>query len=185
MRWKGLTRRTGGSALCVVLAVVCLGGAVFESAAAETVRSMVSPGPVIAGHADVETQCEKCHQPFDKNAQSPLCLSCHEDIAADVKAASGAHGKTFVRKGTQCRDCHTDHRGRTFDIVALDKAVFRHEWSDYPLTGAHAAVECERCHAKGESPRAAPSDCGACHESDDPHRGSLGDDCGTCHDTTG
>jgi hypothetical protein len=191
MLCNGLTRRTGDSALCVALrmglriafGVVWIAAAAVESAEAETVRSIVSPGPVIAGHADVEAQCEKCHLPFDKTAQNQLCLSCHEDIAADLDTASGAHGKTFVRKGTQCRQCHTDHRGRAFDIVALDAAVFRHEGTDYPLTGAHVAVDCEQCHAKDETPRSAPSDCKACHEVDDPHRGSLGLQCGTCHET--
>ena len=149
----------------------------------QSVRSMVSPGPVIADHAEIETQCEKCHEAFDKGAQNPLCLDCHEEIAADVEAGAGAHGRTFLRTRTSCRSCHTDHRGRAFDIVALDPAVFRHEWTDFALTGAHLAAACSECHSPKETYRAAPSQCAACHESDDVHRGELGKDCGVCHQT--
>lgn len=155
-----------------------------EPAVAETARSMVSPGPVIAGHAEVETQCEKCHATFDKNAQDGLCLSCHEDVAEDVKTSRGVHGKTFMRTRTACRQCHTDHRGRAFDVVALDPAVFRHEWTEYPLTGAHIAAQCTGCHEKEKPYRDAAAECVACHSADDIHRGGLGKPCGQCHDTT-
>jgi hypothetical protein len=181
MRW--LTEGRHEAALCCVTSAALSLACLVVPAEGQTVRSVVSPGPVIEGHAEVEAQCEKCHQAFDKDAQNPLCLSCHEEVAADVKESRGAHGRTFVRKGTQCSECHTDHRGRTFDIVALDPAVFRHEWTDYPLTGAHIAVACADCHAAGEVYRLAPLECVACHRADDPHRGALGNECSTCHDT--
>ena len=170
---------------CEVVSAAVAACLLAQPASAQSVRSMVSPGPVIAGHAEIETQCEKCHQPFEKGAQNPLCLTCHDDVASDVKQSTGAHGRTFLRTRESCRDCHTDHRGRKFDIVALDPAVFRHEWTDYPLTGAHVEVRCASCHDTDAAYRSAPSACFACHESDDRHRGGLGEDCARCHATSG
>lgn len=177
---RGASRET---ALHLVVVAALVIGSFVGSAEAQTARSMVSPGPVIAGHADVEAQCEKCHEAFDKGAQDRLCLSCHEDVGEDVKASRGAHGRTFLRTQSACRECHTDHKGREFDIVALDPTVFRHDWTDYPLTGAHVAVQCAQCHEKDKSYRVAPSDCIACHEADDAHRGGLGKQCEQCHAT--
>ena len=55
-------------------------------------ETLVMPGPVIQGHADVEEECTKCHQPFDRAGEKALCLECHEDVGADVQAASATPG---------------------------------------------------------------------------------------------
>ena len=46
-------------------------------AAAIDLEKILMPGPVIRGHADVEAECGRCHAPFAKQAQDPLCLACH------------------------------------------------------------------------------------------------------------
>src|SRR3990170_1010948 len=82
----------------------------------------------------------------------------------------------------ECSHCHTDHKGRDFDVVLLDKELFDHGVSDYPLKGGHARVRCEECHRTGKKWREAPSGCMECHEEDDPHRSRLGKKCVDCHD---
>lgn len=148
-------------------------------------ETLVMPGPVIEGHADIEEQCTKCHQPFDRASEDALCLECHDDVGADLRAAKGFHGKAPGLAAAPCRSCHTDHEGRAADIVGLNAAVFDHGLTDYPLHGAHVAVPCASCHTPDDKHRDAPSDCIACHRADDVHKGGLGEDCASCHEDAG
>jgi hypothetical protein len=150
-------------------------------AAAIDVRTLVMPGPLIQGHADLEDQCAKCHEPFDREAQRGLCLDCHDEIAADLRARAGFHGRSPAVGRVQCRSCHTDHEGRAADVVGLNPASFDHALTDQPLRGAHAAVPCASCHAAEQPFREAPRECSGCHREDDPHQGRLGAGCGDCH----
>ena len=36
---------------------------------------MISPGPVITGHAEIGTDCFACHTPW-RGAAAPLCIKC-------------------------------------------------------------------------------------------------------------
>jgi hypothetical protein len=139
------------------------------------------PGPVIQGHADVEEDCAKCHEPFARDAQRGLCLDCHDEIAADLDAREGFHGRSPAVGDAQCRTCHSDHEGREADVVGLNPATFDHALTDYPLRGSHVNVSCQSCHPAREKPREAPRDCNGCHREDDPHQGRLGDACADCH----
>ncbi|UCD68595.1 MAG: cytochrome C [Betaproteobacteria bacterium] len=146
-------------------------------------ESLLMPGKVIQGHADIEGNCRKCHIPFKKNEQPKLCLDCHKDIAADVATRSGYHGR--LERKRPCNDCHTEHKGRRADIVALEEATFDHTLTDYVLLGLHTKVKCEACHRAGKKYREAPKACVACHRKDDVHKGKLGVDCGNCHSAAG
>ncbi len=53
----------------------------------------------------------------------------------------------------------------------------------FALTGSHARLECESCHATSVT-AALPKTCGGCHRNDDPHEGRLGATCGNCHRST-
>lgn len=134
--------------------------------------------------------CEKCHT--DKLRTSPAatlapkrttpgwvgletnCASCHEDV----------HKATL---GRTCESCHT--------AAGWSPAPkFDHAQSQYPLTGKHADVACEKCHttaerrAGGAKPAVAlfkplaHGDCATCHR--DPHAGRLRGACSSCHVTT-
>ncbi len=144
----------------------------------DTVEMLVMPGKVIQGHADIEPECKKCHQPFKKEAQKTLCMVCHEDVAKDVFATQGYHGRNAEKP---CRECHSDHLGRTADIINLDEAKFDHKLTDYALLGKHLDTKCKACHAVGKKYREAAHDCYACHKKDDVHKGSLGKGCKSCH----
>jgi hypothetical protein len=150
-------------------------------AVAVDVQTLVMPGPVIQGHADVEDDCGKCHAAFDRAAQRGLCLDCHDEIAADLQAREGFHGRSPAVGEAQCRSCHTDHEGRDADVIGLNPATFDHALTDHPLRGAHVGVACQSCHAPRQDFRDAPGDCAACHREDDPHQGRLGERCADCH----
>ncbi len=143
-------------------------------------ETLVMPGPLIQGHAEIESDCGSCHRPFAPDAESGLCIECHEDIGTDIGGQSGFHGRAPGASG-DCRNCHADHLGRAADIVGLDAALFVHDWTDYSLKGAHTSVPCVSCHPVGDKHRDAPLDCVGCHGSDDPHRERLGTQCADCH----
>ena len=150
---------------------------------ANVFEKLVMPGEVIEGHAKLEDKCENCHEPFSKESQARLCLACHKDVATDIDGGRGFHGKRPDIKGTECKHCHTDHKGRGEDIVRLDREIFDHAITDFPLLGSHAKVKCANCHEPKRKLRDAPGQCNDCHKSDDPHRGRLGEVCADCHDT--
>jgi hypothetical protein len=122
--------------------------------------------------------CNGCHeQRRTRNAAtSPRragdCAACHDD----------PHAGQFNARGATCSDCHhpTHFTPARFGIA-------QHATAAFPLTGAHTAVACHRCHAPvpGERPlrfSSAPTACADCHG--DAHRGQLGRDCAACHTTT-
>lgn len=147
-------------------------------AGAQGLESAVMPGKTIRGHADLELSCDNCHVRFDRSAQPRLCLDCHKAVAQDVRARTGYHGGL---KETQCRVCHTDHKGREARIVVLDEHKFDHARTDFLLKGKHQAKTCASCHKAGAKHRAAPTDCAGCHVKDDLHKGGLGLRCDNCH----
>jgi hypothetical protein len=107
------------------------------------------------------------------------CISCH-------KADDPHNAKLSAR----CETCH--------DTKSWEKAPkFDHDSSDYPLTGKHVDVACEKCHLM---PKLAPRtndkgervpvfkpvpfrECSNCHV--DPHKGRMTGKCIDCHVTRG
>lgn len=144
-------------------------------------EKLVSPGEVITPHVKWETTCTSCHEPYSKTSQRRLCLECHKDIASDISSKRGFHDKRPEIEKAECKTCHTDHKGRTSDIVQLDQETFNHAFTNFALKGAHQTAACTGCHKPKVAYRKAPSSCFACHEADDKHKGSLGKDCASCH----
>jgi len=106
---------------------------------AAKIELAIMPGEVIRGHADFEEQCQKCHVPFEREAQPRLCLDCHEEVLSDVDTERGYHGRL---EEAQCNNCHTEHKGRDAQIVDLDKETFDHTRTDYLLSGKHENASC-------------------------------------------
>lgn len=152
-------------------------------ATAIDLERIMMPGEVIAGHEDLEADCGKCHQRFDREAQVLLCLDCHDKVADDRSSARGFHGKRSTTREAACAVCHTEHRGRDADILGLDRETFDHGFTDFPLEGAHAALVCGQCHQAGVPFRETASACVDCHAEVEPHEGRLGTECEQCHDT--
>ena len=177
----GVCRSLWSGCLCLVLGVFLCG-----QAPAQTVEKMLSTGPVITAHVKWEHDCANCHQRFDKGAQARLCQDCHKDIASDIRSKSRLHGKL---NDTNCRTCHTEHKGRDANIAPIDKAKFDHGRTDFKLNGAHkeAATKCESCHQPKVKFRDTPKLCNDCHKKDDQekgHKGQLGKKCESCHNET-
>jgi hypothetical protein len=88
--------------------------------------------------------------------------------------------------GDKCERCHTvaNTAAKWKDITRFD-----HSTAKYKLAGAHAKVECAKCHGALPSPNAASkvvrytgipfAQCADCHK--DPHRGSFAAGCNSCH----
>ena len=171
--------------LLLWLAVCMLTGPLMtEFTMAAGLETLIMPGKLIEGHAKYEQECSNCHQLFNKQSQSTLCLDCHEEVDADVRSEQGFHGRSGAAE-QDCSSCHADHLGRTADIVPFSVETFDHEQTDYPLRGAHVTAECAGCHVTGRKFRAAEHGCFSCHENDDVHNGNLGKACADCHEVKG
>jgi len=149
-----------------------------------SIEKLLMPGPLSAAHAKTEEQCGACHDKTDRERQRTLCLACHKDIAEDLRTGTGFHGRMPGAREGQCAGCHSEHHGRGADVVNLDRASFDHDRTNFPLSGAHAAVDCSGCHRARSPFRKAPVACIGCHRTDDAHHGNLGTDCKACHRET-
>jgi hypothetical protein len=119
--------------------------------------------PLTGAHLEVD--CEECHQ-GDVFVGTPTdCYSCH--------AGDDAHAG---RLGQACDRCHTTD--------SWGEASIDHSLTAFPLTGAHAQVSCNDCHAD-QVFAGTPQACVACHPDPAFHRGALGTDCALCHTTAG
>jgi hypothetical protein len=154
---------------------------VWKGGSQNVLERLVTPGPLVDGHAKLEKDCASCHEAFSRKSQSRLCLACHKEIDSDRQLASRFHGRQPDALAQECNHCHTDHKGRTADIVQLDRETFNHTATNFVLQGAHKAARCGACHAQAVKFRDAPGRCFDCHKGSDPHKGRLGETCENCH----
>jgi len=125
---------------------------------------VVSPGPVIAAHQELETSCFSCHTPL-VGASDAKCVACHK--VKDIGVLT-TKGKPVVRlnplgpfhqKLTEgaCASCHSDHRGisdyrtkRAFAHDVLDQASLKQcvGCHNLPKDDLHksASDACHQCH---------------------------------------
>lgn len=132
--------------------------------------------PIYSGaHQGVWDQCTDCHtNPNDFSVFT--CISCHTNPETDQEH-NGVNG--YAYNNSLCLACHPT--GNT-------EGVFMHDATNFPLTGAHATVNCLDCHANGYE--GTPTECNACHQPDynsstNPNHTalSLPTDCASCHTT--
>lgn len=132
-------------------------------------------------HANVP--CAKCHKAGGSgSSKRPLrvpfgkCTACHTDYHK---------GELTQKYNAECDKCHTPA-----GFVPTTFSYAAHSASRFPLTGAHLATPCEKCHVKGpdgrRSFRFAGVMCESCHK--DRHAGQFaremkGQSCGACHTT--
>jgi len=167
--------------MTTILRMLALASLLFVYPMQAQANILLMPGEVIKGHAKEEETCEKCHKKFDKGAQPRLCMDCHKDIGKDVSGKRGYHGR--LDAGKECRECHTEHKGRDAKIAGFDHGKFDHLLTDYPLKGAHLSekVKCTGCHKAAKKYSEAPAICNECHKKDDKHKGNFGAKCESCH----
>jgi hypothetical protein len=134
-------------------------------------RRMLSPGPLIGGHAQLEADCFACHAPF-RGAAWQRCTRCHQlpDIGLRTTRGVPLPQRTLKVSFHQqlleqdCLACHVDHFGaRPADQAARERRVFSHTMLRPPVR-----TVCDSCHA-------APADathrdltvgCSRCHRTD-------------------
>ncbi len=151
--------------------------------------SIFNPGPLSAksisgltlgsfnSHAEFETQCQNCHQPFQTD-QAQQCMACHKDIADQLDQAGGMHGR--LSNPRLCAACHLDHKGRQFDPGISALSSFDHSRTNFPLTGKHGMLGCKHCHTDNTF-NATATECAACHKEPTAHAGLYGNACADCH----
>lgn len=146
----------------------------------------VSPGPLNEGHAkyDHSDGCANCHIP-GTGVTKARCLSCH----TNVLHKQGLH-RTFGNRS--CIDCHTEHKGRKYNIIDWSSVggrdAFQHDKVGFPLQNYHGQVACAKCHVArlitgrtsylGLSPS-----CQSCHaQMHQFNRTEFSQKCDLCHD---
>ena len=155
--------------------------------------AQLSPGDLAKAHAQLEgmSNCTKCHV-LGQKVSDDKCLECHKELKSRIDSKVGYHYSVEV-KGKECAECHSDHHGRNFDMVHLDKDAFNHKLTGYELTGAHQKTDCRECHKpefvedrelkkKTNTFLGLDQKCLTCH--DDYHQSTLSTtDCASCHTT--
>ncbi|MCB9887835.1 MAG: cytochrome c3 family protein [Planctomycetes bacterium] len=159
------------------------------------------PGPLHSAHAAVAelaqgANCEGCHR-AGAGVSADACTKCHAAVGAQRQQGVGLHGSLAADLASRCEACHSEHHGDASPLIAphawpradvADVKEYDHRHvADFGLVGAHAALDCARCHehALDAQPPAggrflgASQQCTSCHE--DAHKGVFGADCARCH----
>ncbi|MBZ5680439.1 MAG: cytochrome c3 family protein [Acidobacteriia bacterium] len=121
--------------------------------------------------------------------QSVTCVQCHvKPVFTNVgQRCQDCHADIHKRQlGANCEQCHTV-RGWQVSIQQVQQHNNR-----FPLTGAHAAVDCDSCHkgAANSKFQTMSTDCYSCHSADfksasNPNHisGKFSITCEQCHGT--
>lgn len=128
---------------------------------------MVSPGPLVKGHAELATDCFACHTPW-RGASSGSCITCHTVADIGLKTTQGVLISSGALKGSfhqslieqDCMACHSDHQGPR--LTQHSRKPFSHG-----LLKAAVRDSCSSCHAapKDGVHRDLNRECGQCHQS--------------------
>src|SRR5215469_8126233 len=181
--------------------LVCLG--MLGSAGAQVYGGTHSP------HGNLRVPCQNCHTAsawkpirsapeFDHNQtryplrgmhNSVVCTECHtKPVFTNVgQRCQDCHADIHRRQlGANCEQCHTV-RGWQVSVTQVEQHNNR-----FPLTGAHAAVDCDSCHKGAATSQfiGLSTECYSCHSSDfkataNPNHVSanFSTACSTCHST--
>jgi len=129
---------------------------------------MVSPGPLVPAHHDLDRDCFACHSPW-RGVDSQRCIRCHTMSDIGLRTTQGialpqrAFKTSFHQELTEqsCLDCHSDHAG--LKLTDGNSKPFSHS-----LLRAAIRDQCQSCH---EPPadrihRNLSMSCGQCHTSE-------------------
>ncbi len=156
---------------------------------ASTWQSLASPGPLSRAHASLEDNCAACHEPV-VGPTPARCILCHASDTALLQRQPTA----FHANVSGCKECHTEHRGRSPAPAPMNHAVLATiGLRELQSRGAPEDLTLARYipawpAARGGSRPTASSlentlNCTACHATADPHAGLFGTSCTECHTT--
>lgn len=148
-----------------------------------------SPISSFASHAEFEGQCSLCHQPL-QSMQAELCIDCHVSVGEQLAMDNSLHGT--LENGLNCAACHSDHRGRDFDLRLGNLDDFNHSLVEFSLIWhqvdySMTPIGCIDCHISDGRFSATTHLCSSCHSDHDRdfaiiHQVEFGSDCIACHD---
>ncbi|MCP4428028.1 MAG: hypothetical protein GY803_26380 [Chloroflexi bacterium] len=174
-------------ALAVV--VYLTGGRAFSPGDLSAVNHSGQPVGDFFNHAEFGGDCSYCHTPF-KGIETARCETCHEAVKRERQAGEGTHGR--LQKAKTCAQCHLDHRGGNFNMLAIALADFDHSFTPFSLVKHERdydglTLKCTGCHVSDTDFTVALASCADCHQTADHpfmtrHRQAYGDDCLPCHD---
>jgi hypothetical protein len=128
--------------------------------------------------AHINTPCTSCHVNNNYTNIPKDCGSCH--LKDYQKTTNPNHAQAGFP--TDCSICH--------NTTSWANAVFDHSRTGFALTGAHAKLQCQSCHANGNFNGLNPA-CSSCHMKDyqgtnnPPHQqAGFPTTCEVCHNTT-
>jgi hypothetical protein len=132
--------------------------------------------PLTGAHTSI--QCQSCHTNGNYQLTYTDCYQCHSTNFQQTTNPNHMAGNF----GHNCTTCHT--------TTAWSPATFNHSTTNFPLTGAHTAIQCQSCHTNGNY-QLTYTNCYQCHSTNfqqttDPNHvaGNFSHDCLTCHTTT-
>jgi len=158
---------------------------------------MVSPGPVVSAHAEINTDCFACHAPL-RGASSGRCIACHAlsdiglrsskgvPLVQKTKGLKASFHQELIEK--DCVACHSDHQAprltqrsrKPFSHDLLRVAVREQCASCHvaPTDKLHSklSANCKQCHGQ-QAWKPATFDHGKFFVLDKDHNAS----CETCH----
>ena len=125
---------------------------------------MVSPGKLIPGHIELETDCFACHASF-RGVDSERCISCHKPAEIGRLTTAGQYitqlkpsipfHQQLIKQ--DCVACHSDHAGVKRNST---QGHFKHA-----LLKTQTRGQCQNCHKP-------PTD--SLHQ-------KIDDNCSQCH----
>jgi decaheme cytochrome c component MtrC/MtrF-like protein len=131
---------------------------------------------LMGAHATL--QCSQCHIGGRYKGTPAQCVGCH--MPDFQKTTNPSHVKLSLPQ--TCQSCH--------NTSTWIPATFDHSLVGFPLTGAHATLQCAQCHTNGNY-NLTTTDCASCHLKDyqgttNPNHAQSGipTTCATCHNTT-
>ena len=131
--------------------------------------------PLTGFHATL--QCQDCHSSGQYATLPTTCVSCH------LALFNSSTNPNHVAAGFS-QDCSICH-----NTTAWTPAIFDHSTTKFPLTGAHAGLQCSSCHSSGQY-ATLPTTCVSCHlalfnSTTNPNHVTAGfpQDCSVCHST--
>jgi hypothetical protein len=127
---------------------------------------MVSPGPLVKGHAELAKDCFACHAAW-RGASSERCVECHAVADIGLRTTKGVQIAAETIKGSfhqelleqDCMACHSDHQGP--QLTNRSRKPFSHL-----LLKDSVRERCASCHAapKDNVHRDISIECGQCHQ---------------------
>ncbi len=160
-------------------------------------QRMANPGKLSDAHAFLDHNCSACHTSV-KGAEAVNCTVCHANDDNILQRQPTA----FHADVGNCKECHTEHRGRKAEITTMDhdalarigkgfleKAATTDDesaallrWLKQVNTGSAKPVPSALVHPALSAGERTLS-CASCHINDDRHFGLFSNDCASCHET--